>query len=103
MGAKVISFEQLKSLSRKIYIKSVLVAIPSLSESKKTDIINKLEKICPNIEFLPNKRNLISDKINLSDINSLDVNRILNRKQKIFTKKNFIQLKNKNILITGAV
>ena len=102
LGAKVISFEQLKSLSRKIYIKSVLVAIPSLSESKKTEIINKLEKICANIEFLPNKRNLISDKINLSDINSLDVNRILNRKQKIFTKKDFSQLKNKNILITGA-
>ena len=102
LGAKVISFEQLKILCREIYIKSVLVAIPSLSESKKTDIINKLEKICPNIEFLPNKRNLISDKINLSDINSLDVNRILNRKQKIFTKKDFSQLKNKNILITGA-
>jgi nucleoside-diphosphate-sugar epimerase len=70
VGVKVISFEQLKSLSRKIYIKSVLVAIPSLSEKRRTEIINKLEKICSNIEFLPNKRNLISDKINLSDINS---------------------------------
>jgi len=102
LGAKVISFEQLKSLSKKIYIKSILVAIPSLSESKRTEIINKLEKICSNIEFLPNKRNLISDKINLSDINSSDVNRILNRKQIIFTKKDFSQLRNKNILITGA-
>jgi len=102
LGAKVISFEQLKSLSRKIYIKCVLVAIPSLSEPRRTEIINKLEKICSNIEFLPNKRNLISDKINLSDINSLDVNRILNRKEKIFKKKDFSQLKNKNILITGA-
>ena len=51
---------------------------------------------------MPNKKNLISDKINLSDINSLDINRILNRKQKIFKKKDFSQLKNKNILITGA-
>ena len=102
LGVKIISFEQLKNLSKNIFIKSVLVAIPSLSESKRTEIINKLEKFCSNIEFLPNKRNLISDKINLSDINSLDVNRILNRKQKIFKKKDFIQLKNKNILITGA-
>ena len=93
LGAKVISFEQLKSLSRKIYIKSVLVAIPSLSEPRRTEIINKLEKICSNIEFLPNKRNLISDKINLSDINSLDVNRILNRKEKIFKKKRFQSVK----------
>lgn len=102
LGAKVISFEQLKILSKKIYIKNILVAIPSLSESRRLKIINKLEKICYNIEFLPNKKNLISDKINLSDINSLDIDRILKRKQKIFTKKDFSQLKNKNILITGA-
>ena len=102
LGIKIISFQELKTLSRKIYIKNILVAIPSLSESKRTEIINKLDKICSNIEFLPNKKNLISDKINLSDINSLDINHILNRKQKIFTKKDFSQLKNKNILITGA-
>ena len=102
LGIKIISFDQLKNLSKEIYIKSILVAIPSLSESKRSEIINKLEKFCSNIEFLPNKRNLISDKINLSDINSLDINRILNRKQKIFKKKDFSQLKNKNILITGA-
>ena len=102
LGIRIISFQELKTLSRKIYIKNILVAIPSLSESKRTEIINKLDKICSNIEFLPNKKNLISDKINLSDINSLDINHILNRKQKIFTKKDFSQLKNKNILITGA-
>ena len=102
LGIKIISFDQLKNLSKKIYIKSILVAIPSLSESKRAKIINKLDKICPNIEFLPNKKKLISDKINLSDINSLDINRILNRKQKIFTKNDFSQLRNKNILITGA-
>lgn len=102
LGVKVISFEELQSLSKKIYIKSVLVAIPSLSELRRTKIINKLEKICSYIEFLPSKKNLISDKINLSDINSLDINHILNRKQKVFTKNDFSQLKNKNILITGA-
>jgi FlaA1/EpsC-like NDP-sugar epimerase len=102
LGVKVISFEELQSLSKKIYIKSVLVAIPSLSELRRKKIINKLEKICSNIEFLPSKKNLISDKINLSDINSSDINYILNRKQKVFTKNDFSQLKNKNILITGA-
>ena len=102
LGVKIISFEELKSLSRKIYIKSVLIAIPSLSELQRTRIISKLENICSSIDFLPSKKNLISDKIHLSDINSVDVNHILNRKQKIFTKKDFNQLKNKNILITGA-
>ena len=102
LGVKVISFEELQSLSKKIYIKSVLVAIPSLSELRRKKIINKLEKICSNIEFLPSKKNLISDKINLSDINSSDINYILKRKQKVFTKNDFSQLKNKNILITGA-
>ena len=102
LGVKIISFEELKNLSKKIYIKSVLIAIPSLSELQRTKIISKLENICSNIDFLPSKKNLISDKINLSDINSVDINHILNRKQKIFTKKDFYQLKNKNILITGA-
>lgn len=102
LGVKIISFQELKSLSRKIYIKNILVAIPSLSELKRKKIINKLDKICSNIEFLPNKKNLISNKINLSDIHSLDIDHILNRKQKIFKKKDFSQLKNKNILITGA-
>jgi FlaA1/EpsC-like NDP-sugar epimerase len=65
-------------------------------------LIKKINVICSNIEVLPNKKNLISDTINLSDITSPIINNILNRKEIFFKKSYFNYLYKKNILITGA-
>jgi len=101
-GVPIISYSILKSLSKKNKINSILVAIPSLSKNKIGKLVNKLKLFCSNIETLPNKKRLISDIINLSDITSVEINNILNRKEIFFKKNNFNYLNNKNILITGA-
>jgi len=101
-GIPIISYNDLKNLSKKIKIKSILIAIPSLNKNKINNLIKKINAICSNIEVLPNKKNLISDTINLSDITSPIINNILNRKEIFFKKSYFNYLYKKNILITGG-
>lgn len=101
-GIPIISYNDLKDLSKKIKINSILIAIPSLNKNKINNLIKKINVICSNIEVLPNKKNLISDTINLSDITSPIINNILNRKEIFFKKSYFNYLYKKNILITGA-
>ena len=99
---EIISFNQLKQLSERYLVSNILIAIPSLAGNKLDNFVKKLEKISPNVEFLTSKKNLTSNNINLSDINSVVINNILNRKEKKFHTGLFKDIINKNILITGA-
>jgi len=101
-NTEIISFNQLNQLSERYFISNILIAIPSLTGNKINKFVKKIEKISPNIEFLTNKKKLISNNINLSDINSVVINNIFNRKEKKFNIKLFKNIINKNILITGA-
>jgi len=99
-GIPVISFKDLKEIDKKRVIDKVFIAIPSLNEMKILDLSKKLSKFFFDVRYLPEKKFLFNNKINLDDIEIDHVNSFLNRKP--FNIKKIRNLKNKNILVTGA-
>ena len=63
-------------------------------------LIKKIKKNFFDVRFLPEKKFLISDKIDVNDLNIDEINDILKRKQ--FYLKKIKKLQKQNILVTGA-
>ena len=96
----IISFEELKKINKKKIIDKIFIAIPSLNEKQLLKIKNKLNKSFFDIRYLPEKKFLIDDNINLNDLKNDQLNSFLNRKPININK--IKGLKNKKILVTGA-
>ena len=96
----IISYQNLLKLKSLKNIKTVFLTIPSLKKNLKERILKKIKRDFFDVRFLPQKKFLLSDQINLNDLNIDEINDILNRKQIKIKKIN--KLKNKNIIVTGA-
>ena len=97
----VISFDDLKKINNKGIIDKVFIAIPSLKKNKIESINKKLSKYFFDVRYLPEKKYLINNEINLNDLKIDQVNSFINRQQ--IDIKKISNLKNKNVLVTGAV
>ena len=87
-------------LQDKNSIRRVYLAIPSLNKKKQIKILSKIKENFFDVRFLPQKKFLLSDQININDLNIDEINSILNRKQ--IKIKKIKKLYNKKILVTGA-
>ena len=96
----IISYGNLLVLSKNLTIKRIYLTIPSLGKSSLEKILKKIKKNFFDVRYLPEKKFLISDKIDVQDLNINEINSILNRKQIDFKK--IKKLSNKTILVTGA-
>ena len=101
-GKKVLSFDQLQRLSSEKTINDIIIAIPSLNLKNMIKLRSKLKFFCNNVSFLPEKKNLLSDYISLSDIGNDGISNFINRKEVIISRKKFKKLDNKTVLVTGA-
>ena len=101
-GKKVLSYEQLQNLSSEKIIENIVIAIPSLNFKDLNDLKRKLNFLCNTVSFLPQKKNLTSDYVSLSDISSDQISDFLNRREIEILRKKFKRLNNKVVLITGA-
>lgn len=99
---KVISFEELKLLSKNKIIPSIIVAIPSLNNKQRSLLFSKLYPLCENVFSLPSNKELIDDKIEIQDISNISFTDIISRKNIDIDFNKLTNLKQKNILITGA-
>jgi FlaA1/EpsC-like NDP-sugar epimerase len=99
-GIPIISYENLLEIYKNYNIKKVYLTIPSLSKKLQNQIIKKIKKNFFDVRYLTEKKFLLSDKIDVNDLNINEINNILNRKQK--KKKKIRKLSNKTILVTGA-
>ena len=70
---KILSYEELKELSNKIHIRNIIVAIPSLTEKKRTNLFKKLLPITSVLSSLPEKKFYKKNKINLDDLNKISL------------------------------
>ena len=100
---KVYAFKELKNIIDKSNAKNILLAIPSLSASRKRDLLKKLSKYPIEVKLLPSLSSLVEGKVSIESIRHVEVQDILGRvpvspKSKLL-KKN---IQGKNILITGA-
>ena len=101
--ARVHPFSDLKSIIKKRKVKAILLAIPSLSEQRKRDLLKKLSKYPVEVKLLPSLSEIVSGKVSIESIRHVQVEDILGRtpvKPKTsLLKKN---IEGKNVLVTGA-
>ena len=99
-GIPIISYRNLLNIEKNFKIKRVYLAIPSLNKLSIEKMIKKIKINFFDVRYLPEKKFLISDKIDIEDLNIDEINSILNRKQ--VKLKKIKKLSKKTILVTGA-
>ena len=99
-GTPIISYRNLINLSKYYRIKKVYLTIPSLDKKSLDKMIKKIKLNFFDVRYLPEKKFLISDKIDIQDFNINQINSILDRKQ--IKLRKIKKLSNKTILVTGA-
>jgi FlaA1/EpsC-like NDP-sugar epimerase len=102
-GLKVYSQDDLKGLIKDKHIKEVLLAIPSLSKSRRKEIINFLEPYQLIVRSVPGMTDLAQGKVKVNDLFEIDLRDLLGRDQVKPNKKLLeINISKKVVLVTGA-
>ena len=102
-GKRIISNKELENLSKIKIINKLIIAIPSLSEKKFSEIKKKFSKLVNEISFIPLKTNFKSEIISLTDLINFETEYILGKKKRVINYSSFEEeFKNKNILVTGG-
>lgn len=101
-GVKIISYGELQNISKKVNIRNIIIAIPSLSLKKRSSLIQKVIPYCDSISSLPEKNSLKNNQVSISDINDISFDELF-RKEVPKTQYSFVQkFRNSKILITGG-
>jgi len=103
LGQNIYSPLRLEKLVQTKDISLVFLALPSISRSRRNQIIENLNKYKLNVKTLPSISEIVDGRITLSDVKDLNIDDLLNRDE----VKPDINLLNKNIysktvLVTGA-
>ena len=103
LGKTIFSPLELKRLIKKKNIHIILLALPSISRSKRNKILQSLNNFSIMVKTLPSVKDIVEGKISVSDIKDLDIGDLLSRPEVI---PNY-ELLSKNInakvvLVTGA-
>mgnify|MGYP001357230676 CR=1 FL=1 len=99
---KIISFDDLIKLNENFVIPNIVVAVSKISYTQKIKLIKKLFSFTLNLSFVSDRKQIIRNQIDISDIRNINLNDLFNRR--ISKIKNYLikRLKNKVILITGG-
>ena len=102
-GLNVFSFEKLNDLIEKYHISEVLLAMPSLSRSRRNDIISRIEPYPVHVRTLPSLNDIAQGKIKVTDVQEVDIADLLGREQvepiETLLSANISQ---KVVMVTGA-
>ena len=102
-GLTVYSQDDLHRLVTKFNIKEILLAIPSISRSRRKEIINLLEPFSISVRSLPGVDDLALGKVKVNDLLEVDLEDLLGRDE-VDNNHGLLEknIKNKNVLISGA-
>ena len=102
-GLNVFSFEKLNDLIEKYHISEVLLAMPSLSRSRRNAIISRIESYPVHVRTLPSLNDIAQGKIKVTDVQEFDIADLLGREQvePIETLLN-ANISQKVVMVTGA-
>ncbi|WP_226526793.1 polysaccharide biosynthesis protein [Metabacillus niabensis] len=92
----------IKNVVEKYRITDIIIAIPSLTKSEMTEIVNECKKTGANVKSLPPVKELIQSDISLDNLREIDLKDLIGREPIMPTKRLKEYLKNKTVLITGA-
>lgn len=100
---QIYSFKNIRKiiLTRKARI--ILLAIPSLGDNKRREILKRLSKYPVEVKILPSVSDIVNSKVSIENIKEVQVEDILGR-EPVKPKKKLLEknIKNKNVLVTGA-
>ncbi len=102
-GQEIYSSLKIADLIKSKEASLVLLALPSISRSRRNDILKNLSNYPLQVQTLPTVADIIQGRVSLSDIKDLDVDDILNRDQvspnpQLLSKN----ITSKVVLVTGA-
>jgi FlaA1/EpsC-like NDP-sugar epimerase len=102
-GIPVYGNTGIKNLIIQLEITDVLLAIPSVNQTRRNEIIASLNGCGVRVRTLPGLLDMASGRVRISDLHDLDINDLLGRKVVLpdvaLLKKNIC---NKVVLVTGA-
>jgi UDP-N-acetylglucosamine 4,6-dehydratase len=100
---QVYSFKDIRKVILKRKARVILLAIPSLTDTKKRDLLKKLSKYPVEVKYLPSVSAIVNGDVSIDNIKHVEVEDILGRPavepKRALLKKNITQ---KSILVTGA-
>ena len=102
-GLTVYSFEQLIGLIEKFHVRDVLLAMPSVSRRRRSEILLELESYPVHVRTLPDLMEIAEGRIEVSDIQEVDIGDLLGREpvapnQELLHKN----ISGKVVMVTGA-
>lgn len=102
-GIKIFSSEELNVLIKKYKINQVLLAMPSISRSRRREIVDKLEPLPVHVRTIPGMVDLVSGNAKLNDLREVGLDDLLGRDPVLPDKELLTAcIQQKNILVTGA-
>ena len=102
-GIKIYSSKELNGLIKKHKITQVLLAMPSISRSRRREIVDKLEPLPVHVRTIPGLIDLVSGNAKLNELREVGLDDLLGRDPVLPNKELLTAcIQQKNILVTGA-
>ena len=103
LGLNVFSSNQLSEIIKNKSINEVILAMPSASRNHRKRILEKLEKLPIHVRSIPAFADLVSGKLNPTDIKDIDIDDLLGRST-VDPDTNLLpaSITNKVVMVTGA-
>lgn len=102
-GLTVYPFEQIVGLIERYQVRDILLAMPSASRRKRSEILEKLEQYPVHVRSLPDLMDIAEGKIEVSDIQEVDISDLLGR-EPVTPDERLLHsnITDKVVMVTGA-
>lgn len=102
-GLTVYPFDQLVGLIERYHVRDILLAMPSASRRRRSEILHKLEKYPVHVRTLPDLMDIAEGKIAVSDIQEVDIGDLLGR-EPVAADETLLHsnITDKVVMVTGA-
>jgi FlaA1/EpsC-like NDP-sugar epimerase len=102
-GLTIYGIDEIDVLINEYGVTDVLLALPSIQQSRRNEILNDLRRFHVHVRSLPSMTDLAEGKVKVSDIRELDVTDLLGRNPVAPNKELFEKnIKNQVVMVTGA-
>jgi FlaA1/EpsC-like NDP-sugar epimerase len=102
-GLTVYGVDEIDKLITEYGVTDILLALPSIQQSRRNEILNDLRRFHVHVRSLPSMADLAEGKVKVSDIRELDVADLLGRNPVAPNKELFEKnIKNQIVMVTGA-
>lgn len=102
-GLTVYPFEQLVGLIERYHVRDILLAMPSASRRRRSEILQQLEQYPVHVRTLPDLMDIAEGKIEVSDIQEVDIGDLLGR-EPVAPDQTLLHsnITDKVVMVTGA-